>query len=592
MKPVPYLILFLLTLPLLADEPRTVRLTLSPETTFLTEPQLPDGRIDYIAALNKKLSAQTTPENNLLVGIHTLIFGEKDEAILREPKTQEDMERQEADRRYREQFWQMLGADAPSLDSLVAITPVGFAPFLSTKDYEKALLEFYTREELAPMIETQRERDMNRQKSRLDGGTITQEEYEAEIKKIETEIQDWYYRDIVQDQWWASLRRPWSAEDYPYLAHWITATDVWTPKLIDISRQYTGYYYPHISNSALVFEASLSYVQSLRQTARFFQMRGNLEFAQGRFDQAMECAFSPIRMGRTIRMGTSWIVEDLVGIAMTGMGNYQLTTYLAELSKEKDATWILQKKKEYDAIEVEFGPLPWLPVWGLHERVGMLSFIQAIAVEPKVAHEFLKTCFDQEDIDKYEKLFNSGIEYDWDKIMRQVNLFYDDMEEMLLIQNRQRRLRAAARLEQRIAEYGKRCIDSDATPERKATDFLLGNFAPATEALMIALTRIEWDSRVTSVTFALAAYRADNEGESPDTLEQLVPHYLDKIPDSPFTDQPLRYLKRENDVLIANDETYQLDGSEEDVEKLIADAKPGVRVFPTARSYVLVVSKK
>jgi len=592
MKRLPYLILFLFALPLCADEPRTVRLTLSPETTYLMEPQLPDGRIDYITALNTMLAKQTTPENNLLVGVHSLIFGEKDEAILREPKTQEDRERQEADRKYREQFWKMLGADAPPLDSLVAITPVGFAPSLSIEDYEKALLEFYTREELSPMIEAQRERDRNRQKSRLDGGTITQEEYEAEIKKIETEIQDWYYRDIVQDQWWASLRRPWTAEEFPFLAHWIAATDAWTPKLIDISRQYTGYYYPHISNSSLVFEASLSYVQSLRQTARFFQMRGNLEFAQGRFDQAMECAFSPIRMGRTIRKGTSWIVEDLIGIAKTGMGNYQLTTYLAELSKEKDAAWILQKKKEYDAIEAEFGPLPWLPVWGLHERVGMLSFIQAIAVEPKVAHEFLKTCFDQEDVGKYEKLFDSGIEYGWDEIMRQVNLFYDDMEEMLLIQNRQRRLRAAARLEQRIAEYGKRCIDSDATPERKAADFFLGNFAPATEAVMIALTRSEWDTRVTSVAFALAAYRADHGGESPDTLEQLVPKYLETIPLSPFTDQPLRYLKRENDVLIANDDTYQLDGSEEAVEQLIADAVPGSRVFPSARSFVLVVSKK
>jgi len=75
-------------------------------------------------------------------------------------------------------------------------------------------------------------------------------------------------------------------------------------------------------------------------------------------------------------------------------------------------------------------------------------------------------------------------------------------------------------------------------------------------------------------------------------LEQLVPKYLETIPVSPFTDQPLRYLKRENDVLIANDDTYQLDGSEEAVEKLIADAVPGSRVFPSARSFMLVVSKK
>jgi hypothetical protein len=201
----------------------------------------------------------------------------------------------------------MLGVDTPSLDSLVETYP-----FSSNKDHEQELLAFHTSEELAPMIEEQRERDKNRQKSRLDAGRITQEEYEAAIKRIETEIPDWYYRDIVHDQWWESVQRPWTAEEFPYLAHWIVTMDDWTLKLMDISRQYTGYYHPQMNHDEQVhvlYAIPLPYVQGLRETARFFQMRGNFEFARGNFDEAMECSFSTIRLARTIRGGACWIVE-------------------------------------------------------------------------------------------------------------------------------------------------------------------------------------------------------------------------------------------------------------------------------------------
>jgi len=334
-------------------------------------------------------------------------------------------------------------------------------------------------------------------------------------------------------------------------------------------------------------------VQSHRVVARFFRLRGNFEFAHGRFDQAMECSFSAIRMAQTIRSHSGSFVEYLVGIAMTGMGNYQLTTHLASLPTEKDATWILQKKKEYDAMVTEFGQLPFPPILRLAGRFDTLSFVQSLAVEPLVALELFEPGdFGEEGFAKYEKLFTSDIEYDWDEIMRRVNLYHDDWDDVVLTPSWQRRLRATTRLTQRVMEDGKRSTASDEISERAATDFLLGHLAPLHETVQWASARIEWDSRVTSVAFALAAYRADNEGESPDSLEQLIPKYLDKVPTSPFTDQPLRYIKRENDVLIANDDTFLLDGSEEDVERLIADAKPGVRVFPTAQSFVLVVSKR
>lgn len=44
-----------------------VRVTISKETTYITEPLRPDGYPDYIRYLNKKLSEGVTPENNAAV---------------------------------------------------------------------------------------------------------------------------------------------------------------------------------------------------------------------------------------------------------------------------------------------------------------------------------------------------------------------------------------------------------------------------------------------------------------------------------------------------------------------------------------------
>jgi hypothetical protein len=322
-------------------------------------------------------------------------------------------------------------------------------------------------------------------------------------------------------------------------------------------------------------------------------MRGNFEFAKGNLDEAMECAFSTVRMGRTIRTGAGSFVDDLVGNAIIGMGNYQLTVYLADLPKEKNADWILQKKREYDAIETEIGPLPWLPIWSLGERFGCLSITQAIALEPQETYDyFLESGWiDEENLAKYKKLFLSDKEYDWTEILKQINLVHDDLEDICLLPTWQRRFRAAERFMQRLAEHVNLVDVSNSTPEQQAVAYLCDSFVFGIEPALIAFARNEWDCRITSVAFALAAYRADHDGESPDTLEQLVPKYMDKVPAPPFTDKPLRYIKRQNDVLIANDDEYLLDGSEEEVEQRITDGKPGGRVHMGAKHFIFVVTK-
>src|SRR4029078_1861738 len=43
------------------------KITISKETTYITEPLRPDGYPDYVAALNQRMSLGVTPENNAAV---------------------------------------------------------------------------------------------------------------------------------------------------------------------------------------------------------------------------------------------------------------------------------------------------------------------------------------------------------------------------------------------------------------------------------------------------------------------------------------------------------------------------------------------
>ena len=599
---------------------RPVQWVISPETTFLTEPLLSDGCIDYRAAINELLAAQTTPENNLIAGVYSLIPGDTDPALMAQPDAERDKESPVY--KYRERFWKMLGFDTPPpLDSLVSLVPDSR---WNAERYKKGLNESFSEEEYAAMIAEQREHVKELLQTHFEsgdriviccgrvsvnkGGGMTKEEYEEELQRIESKTDDEYFLDVVQEQWNESLDHPWTEKEYPFLAHWLTATDELAQKIIDISKQRTGYYHPLLSYEGepdLLHNSILPYMQGIRWAARHFQCRGNFEFAKGNLDRAMECVFSSLRMSRTMRAGSGFPVEDLTGIAILRLGNHQLTRYLADLSQDKnkgnDAAWILQKKKEFDDIVMDNDPLSSQPTWHfvallVSERLGMLDTIQAVAMESKAAREFMANFFEndeegKEKTAKFEELFFSDKEYDWAEIMRRVNLSYDEMEDVYLLPTWQRRLRAAQRLEQRISEHTELINNSSVSPERRAAAFLIESFVlPALEPLQ-AMAGFEWECRIADVAFALAAYRADNDGSSPDTLEQLVPKYLDSVPDSPYTDKPLRYIKRQDDVLITRDDTYQLDGSEEDVEKQIAEAKPGSRIFLGARQVIFVAAK-
>ena len=582
----PIIALLILTASLSAEEPKTVRIIASPETTYFTEPQLPDGRIDYRAILNNICSEGVTKENNVIVAMFSWMAGEKEVPLIRDAaeKRETNAKAVESINRYREKFWRELGFDvAPDWRTL----QFGFFPYDDPiRDLQQELQKHYTAEELEALVEPERKQRRERLQKRLEQEEISQESFDAQMKDIDKES----YRTIVQDQWSQALNSLWTEKDYPCLADGIKKTDEITQKLFDCSHR-TQYFHPYFTeeNSEVVVYILLPYVQAMRSSTRFLSLRGNWEFANGNIDQAFECAFTSIRFGNTIRREGGCTVEELVGIAIANIGEQRLITYLAHIDGKKDATWILRKKKEFEALRQI--PFPNPPKTLLGERLMGLSIAQESAIRSDVILEM----FDNEDQKgRFAETFGSDKEHDWNIILRRLNLFYDDCEDINMMSDFARRMRALQRLEARGKDYRER-YETEQDSTHRAGDLILAEIIPPMVAAEMARIRAEWQNQVTRVAFALAAYRAEHDGKNPDTLEQLIPKYLDAVPTSPFTGKPMPYIHRENVTFVASTDTYKFDGSDAEVERVIAETDCGrlgvIHSEAHSRHLILVIQK-
>ena len=78
---------------------------------------------------------------------------------------------------------------------------------------------------------------------------------------------------------------------------------------------------------------------------------------------------------------------------------------------------------------------------------------------------------------------------------------------------------------------------------RVVSNILVSMLLPAVGKATIAEDRLVMNNRLVDVALALAAYRQETR-QYPVQLEQLVPEYLDKIPEDLFVGKPVRYQRK------------------------------------------------
>lgn len=149
---------------------------------------------------------------------------------------------------------------------------------------------------------------------------------------------------------------------------------------------------------------------------------------------------------------------------------------------------------------------------------------------------------------------------DWDEALRLANAWMDRITEALAIPDRRKRAVAAGSLYREISPPGggllgdvADAIRSGRSPRKamaeRVVQELVPRLAPILPILPALEDRAEAQFRLAIVSLALAAYRADH-GSFPETLAELCPKYLADLPRDVFGDAPFRYRRSAGEALL------------------------------------------
>lgn len=472
-----------------------VRVTISKETTYITEPLRPDGYPDYVAALNEQFSHGVTPESNSAVLFWKAIG----------PAT--------IPQEVREKYFKMLGI--PSLPEK--------GDYFVTSDAHVAA------------------QPARRANSKSPAGKELGDSLEKQFR----------------EQFWRILERPWSKQEFPVWAEWLAVNEKPLAVLVEASKR-PRRYDPLISTpfgdneSAMAIGILLESVQASRDVARALLARSMLRVQEGEIDEAWQDLLACHRLARLVGQGPS-LVEVLVALTIDGMargGEHRLLehgkltpTQIAAMRKDLAAlppmpqvadqldqserlfyldcvtTMAREGPNSLSAIiGTSFGGLAESALnvvgmtvdWDIVLRMGNAWLDRQVEASRKSTHKERKEAFDKIDVD-IKKLVQSAKD---------------------------------------LKSFGLSFVTG---PHRAISEqvgrMFVGLLLPAVSAAVDAEDRSLMEAQLTDLAFALAAYRADH-GSYPAKLADLVPKYVSKVPKDMFNDAELHYQREADGYLL------------------------------------------
>ena len=340
--------------------------------------------------------------------------------------------------------------------------------------------------------------------------------------------------------------RPWSAREFPRLAEWLASNEKPLALLIEASKR-PRCYFPLVGDNLMATLPLPEFSQS-REAAKALTVRAMLRIQQGQTDQAWEDLLACQRLARLLRQGPSLVV-DLLGVSVEGiacageqhllqsvrltaaqaarmranLGRMSAFTNMADRIDRGERFYLL------DAIAVfTRGPLP---------GVDVIHMMDLFSKPPNCWQDLL---------DRVPSWI-----YDWDRILRLDNYWYDRMADAYRKSIRSERQRAMDAIRSRIShgmevekDWKAFGISILASPRQATSDrlsyILLGSLPTTVSMVADAEDRTVMQLDLIGIGFALAAYRADH-GSYPAKLTDLAPRYLGKIPLDIFIAAPLHY---------------------------------------------------
>ncbi len=474
------------------------RFTISKETTRLTEPLRADGRVDYVAALNKIYSTGVTPENNAVV----LLLQAVGPNIISS--------------NYREQNYRMLGIE----------------PLPEKGDY------------LIPYEKFQSESKTEQDKKE-----------EEAVGKEPAEQQKQF------DQFHEIMSAPWTAAKYPRYAEWLKANEKPLEKIYELSLR-PKYYAPMISGDdeyATVIAVRLPLTQGSRTCTDFLWLMRC--FRQGKAKSPTPSAdiLACHRLARLVGQ-EAFIVDVLVAIAIDGMA-CKGDTALAQSGKmsirQMDAFREELKKlprmpKIADKLDVaeRFAFLDCVQMLAV-KGIDSISALTGGGVS-NTKDSLLRSIFTM-------AVFSTS---DWDGILRRGNTWYDRIAEAARKPTFAKRTNELYKIDAEIKTFseevkslknvGSSLMAGEAIhtiASKKIGDILISLLTPALNAAIHVEECSNVNSDLSQIAFALDTFRSEH-GNYPDRLADLGPKYILEVPKDGFTSADYIYHRKGNGYIL------------------------------------------
>ena len=361
---------------------------------------------------------------------------------------------------------------------------------------------------------------------------------------------------VADEQFAIALERPWTEQEAPMVARWIEAT---SPQLdaISASLRRRGYFVPltRVNQYETVVDILLPHLGHLRDIGRAFNARAFQHLAEGRVEHALRDIESMTRLGRLITQ-EHMVITQLVAISIEAMALDAIRVVLLreELSQRAVASLRGSRRRlparrsmteEVDTERVMMLDAMTSIVRGLNSdftafEVGMLGMIGA-GLKPRhvmgLGHalRMINQTFD--------RLSNPPRRYaDIKSWSEEIDSYLEEqaMEpgEILAVAH------LIAHAADRDRMQSQRCLVT-----RAVTNLILQTVVPAIAASFSTDRQFRANAELVDLGLALRAYDFDH-CDYPNTLEALVPAYVEAIPLDFATGEPLRYERRGEGVVV------------------------------------------
>ncbi len=289
---------------------------------------------------------------------------------------------------------------------------------------------------------------------------------------------------------------------------------------------YANYYYsPSSENEQLLINALVPVASTCRKYSRALRTRARVALAEGRIGDAIDDVNKIHRLGRHLLHDCGSMVEAYVGIAICGVATDAWLEILSNPAMTMDDLLAIS-----DAIN-SAPPVSGIKALDVFERLMALQVAEglerngvATAGRAFSHHEWTQT--DDTIIPTLGMLFT-----DWPEVYRAINRHFDEQTEVLLIADEAKRRAAIKALDSEANTFGFQNKNSIglSLANRSAWYLIDELFLSHTAQYMRRLELARLENEVLDLCLALKRFNLEHQ-RYPDSLDELIGEYLDRIP--------------------------------------------------------------